>query len=130
MGIPYRAKGLTRGASSKGHEAVKIHIREHNVEVSAQLRAHVVRRLDFLLGRFGERIGRVFVQFTETHQPGAERRCRVDVSLRPQSVRVEDTDTDPFAAANHAIARTARTVVRTLERERAWDQRLIPSRRD
>jgi ribosomal subunit interface protein len=106
---------------------MKIHIREHNVEVTPKLRAHVVRRLDFVLGRFRDRIGRVFVQFSDTHLSGAELRCRVDVSLRPQSVRIEDSDPEAFAAANHAIARTERIVRRALERERVWDPRLTPS---
>ena len=67
------------------------------------------------------------MQFSDTDPSGGELRCRVDVSLRPQSMRIEDRDPDAFAAANHAIARTERTVRRALERERIWDPRLLPS---
>lgn len=98
---------------------MKIHIRERNGRLTKALRAHVERRLGFALGQFGERIGRVVVRFSD--QGGVDRRCQIEVGLHPRSVRVENTDADPFAAVNHAADRVARSVARALERERELD---------
>ncbi len=96
---------------------MKIHIRERNIEVTEDLRAHVERRLGFALGRFGERIGRVVVRFADA-DGHLDRRCQIEVGLRPTIVRVEDRDADLFAAVDHAADRLSRSVARALERER------------
>lgn len=99
---------------------MRIHIRERNLEVSKDLRAHVERRLSFALGRFGDGIGRVTVRFSEINGRGGgvDKRCQIDVDLRPRNVREEDTDVNVFAAVDHAADRLARSVARALERER------------
>ena len=109
---------------------MKIQIRERNAEVTEVLRAHVERRLGIALGRFGERVGHVIVRFSDTngHQDGANKRCQIDVSLRPRSVRVEDTDADLFAAVDHAADRVSRSVARALERELERDEGPIGTR--
>ena len=99
---------------------MKIQIRGHKVPVAEVLRTHVERRLGLALGRFGVRIGRVIVRFS---QIGPENRCEIDVSLRPRSVRVADTAADPFAAVDHATDRASGSVDRALEREREWQER-------
>ncbi|MGZ6124866.1 MAG: ribosome hibernation-promoting factor, HPF/YfiA family [Myxococcales bacterium] len=103
---------------------MKIQIRERNVEVTKILRAHVESRLGLALGRFGERIGQVIVHFSDTdgHRSGLDKRCRIDVGLRPRSVRVEDMDVDLFLSFDHATDRVSRTVARALEREHGWDE--------
>ena len=100
---------------------MQIHIRARRVEVTEVLHAQVERRLGFVLGRFGGRIGRVVVRFSDTngHRGGRDKRCQIDVGLRPSgSVRSEDTDADLFVAVNCAADRVARAVARVLERER------------
>jgi putative sigma-54 modulation protein len=104
---------------------MKIQIRDRNVETTEILRAHVERRLGVALGRFGERIVRVVVRFSDT---GVDKRCQIDVGLRPRSVRVEDTDADLFAAVDHAVDRISRSVARAIERERAVDEATLPPR--
>jgi len=101
---------------------MKIQIREHDVEVTKILRSHVERRLGLALGRFAERIGRVTVRFSESdgHQRALDKRCQIEVGLRPTSVRVEDVDADPFIAVDHAADRVSRSVARALERQRDW----------
>ena len=98
---------------------MKVHIQERNVQVTEALRAHVERRLGLVLGRFGDRIGRVTVRFSgpngRTGEPAT--RCQIDVSLRPQNVRAGDTDADLFAAVDHASDRVSRSVARVLELE-------------
>ncbi len=98
---------------------MNIQIRERNVDVTNVLRAHVERRLAFALSRFGDRVDRVLVRFSESgHGGGADKRCQINVGLRPQVVRVEDIDLDLFAAVDHAANRVSRSVARALERER------------
>ena len=104
---------------------MQIQIRERHVEVTEVLRAHVERRLGFGLARFGARIGRVIVRLSDTngHRGGVDKRCQIDVGLRPSGrVRSEDTDADLGVAVNRATDRVARAVARVLERERAWDE--------
>jgi ribosomal subunit interface protein len=103
---------------------MKIQIRERNVVVTEILRAHVESRLGLALGRFGERIGRVIVRFSHSdgQRSGLDKRCQIDVGLRPRSVRVEDMDIDLFVAVDHATDRASRSIARALERERVWDE--------
>ena len=103
---------------------MKIHIRERNVQVTEVLRSHVQRRVGLALGRFGERIGRVIVRFSDTDglQNRVDKRCQIEVGLRQRSVRVEDMNADLFTAVDHAADRVSRSVARALERQRDWGQ--------
>ncbi len=109
---------------------MKIHIQKRNVEVTKILRAHVESRLGIALGRFGERIGRVMVRFSDTNgrRNGLDKRCQIDVGLRLRSVRVEDMDVDLFVAVNNATDRVSRSVARALEREHELDEGSSKSR--
>jgi ribosomal subunit interface protein len=101
---------------------VKIQIRERNIHISEGLRDHVQRRLGFALARYGERIARVIVRFSdESGESGEEKRCQIHVGLRSRSARVEGKDNDLFAAVDHAAERLSRSVAHVLEREREWD---------
>ena len=100
---------------------MQIHIRACHVELPEILHAQVERRLGFVLGRFGTRIGRVVVRLSDTngHRGGRDTRCQIDVGLRPSgSVQSEDTDADLFVAVHRAADRVARAVARVLARER------------
>jgi ribosomal subunit interface protein len=96
---------------------IKIHIRNHEVDISDVLRIHVERRLGLALARFGDRIGRVMVRFSHADGDGnvGHKRCQIEVGLRPQRLDVEDIDVDLFAAVNHATDRASRSVARALE---------------
>jgi putative sigma-54 modulation protein len=99
---------------------MQIQIRARHVEVTEVLRVHVERRLGFTLSRFGERIGRVTIRFSDTNgrRGGGDKRCQIDVGLRPSgSARGEDTDTDLGVAVNRAADRVARAVARVLLRD-------------
>ena len=99
---------------------MKIQIRRGNVELTERLRAHVERRLGFGLGRFGGRIGRVIIRFSDTNGPrgGVDKRCQIDVSVCPSgNVLVEDIDADLVVAVDHAADRASRCIARMLERE-------------
>ena len=110
---------------------MEIQIRERSVELTEGLRAHVERRLGFALGRFGERISRVIVRFSDTngHRGGADKRCQIDVDLRPSgNLCVEDTDADIYVASDRAANRASRAIARLLDRQREWDSPPIRSR--
>jgi len=99
---------------------IKIHIRNHDVDITDVLRIHVERRLGLALARFADRIGRVMVRFSHAAGEGnaGHKRCQIEVGLRPQRVDAEDTDADLFAAVNHATDRASRSVARALEQGR------------
>jgi ribosomal subunit interface protein len=110
---PRRAQG--------GMDMLNVQIRERNVEISDSLRSHVERKLRFELARFGHRIARVVVRFSDAQSGGsADKRCQIHVGLKSRSARVEDTDADPFVAVDRAALRLVRSVARVLEREREW----------
>ena len=98
---------------------MKIRISARNVTLTDRLRVHVRRRLELALGRFGDRIDKVSVRFTDTDagRGPSQKHCRIEVDLHPRPVTVEDADAEPFAAADGAIDRLSRSVARALERE-------------
>jgi putative sigma-54 modulation protein len=98
---------------------MKIQIRHHDSLVTDKLRTHVLRRLGFALGRYGENIGNVIVRFSHTDgSPGAlDKRCQIEVGLA-RGVEVEEVDADLFVAVNRAADRASRAVARALARER------------
>ena len=98
---------------------MKIRLSARNVTLTDRLRVHVRRRLELALGRFGDRIDKVSVRFTndDAGRGPSQKHCRIEVGLRPRPVIVEDADADPFAAADGATDRLSRSVTRMLERE-------------
>jgi ribosomal subunit interface protein len=108
---------------------MKIHIRGRNVELTEVLRTRVERRLGFALGRFGERIDRVLLRFSDTdgHRGEVDKRCQIEVGLRSKSVTVEHTDADLLVALDRAADRASRSVARALERERDWEESPPPT---
>jgi ribosomal subunit interface protein len=96
---------------------MKIEVRGRNVSLSAALRLRVERRLALALGRFGEQIARVKLSFSRA-EGDADPRCRIDVSLRPTSIRVEHGNPDLSVALDRAADRASRSVARELLRTR------------
>lgn len=100
---------------------LQVQIRERNVEISESLRSHVERKLGSELARFGHRIARVVVRFSDAQSGGnTDTRCQIHVGLQSRSARVEDTDSDLFVAVDRAAERLVHSVARVLEREREW----------
>ena len=69
---------------------MKIHIRKSEVDVTDVIRVHVERRLGLALARFADQIGRVIVRFSNADgdADGAHKRCRIEVGLRPEDLRI------------------------------------------
>ena len=78
--------------------------------------ARLDRDLNLLLARFGTRIDDVIVEIS--HGTVGFKLCKIEVRLKPQVLRVEDSDTDVFLATEHAAQRVARSVSRAIETER------------
>ena len=94
---------------------MKLQIRERDQPLTKRLREHIERRVGFALARFGERVVRVMVRFSDGKgRPGKGKLCEIEVTLRPQTVRVEDRDPDAFAAVDHVAARVSRSIARAL----------------
>ena len=108
---------------------MKIQIREREVGLTEVQRTHAERQLGLALGRFGERIGRVVLRFSDMirERGRPHKRCQIDVGLQPRSVRVEETDADLLVALDRAAGRASRSVARALERERDLDERPVRS---
>jgi putative sigma-54 modulation protein len=107
---------------------MKVQFREG--KVSKVLRAHVEGRLGLALGRFADRIERVIVRVSELE---GEKRCRIEVGLRPKMIRVEGLDASAQSAADHAISRVGASVGRAIEREQIlgagdWQAPKTPTR--
>ncbi len=83
------------------------------------MREAICRRLRFVLGRYGPRLGRVTLHLTEPAD-GATARCRVVAGLvQGGAVRVEVQEADAQAAVEQAAARLGPAVARALRRELA-----------
>src|SRR5437870_14662 len=96
--------------------AMRIVIRGPGLKLTRRLRGQVERRLGFALCRFGDRIDRVTLRFSDAELPGGgvEKRCRIDVGLQPRRVRVEHSDDSLLLALDRAADRISRSVARAL----------------
>lgn len=96
-----------------------IDLRCRPFELTPALAGHVERRLRFALSRFAGRVQAVSVRLTDDNGPrgGVDKACRLRVHLRGAGlVRVEELDSDLYAAVDRAVARLARGVSRALQR--------------
>jgi putative sigma-54 modulation protein len=81
------------------------------------------RRLQFALGRFGERVGRVDVHLYDVNGPrgGIDKCCRLVARLPGQeAVVVEETDSNINALIDRAAQRLGEAVRRRLDRTRRF----------
>lgn len=99
---------------------VKIQIRASGLAITGAERSHVEDRLTVTLARFSERIGKVVVRLSGADLSAGrpEKRCRIEVDMRPQNLHAEDQDTQLITALDRATDRVARAVARALERDR------------
>ncbi len=87
-----------------------IELKLHQVQSDSLLLAYVERRLNFLLGRFRPRIGRVTVRIggNPTMRPD-ETLCRMTVELQPFGpITSEAVDADAYTAIERCANRLAR----------------------
>lgn len=99
---------------------MRIEIKTRGVRLTPDEREKAERRLAFSFARFGKEIGRVRLRVTPAIGPrqGLDKRCRLDVALRPKIITVEHSDPDVLTAAAHIARQAARSIARALKRER------------
>lgn len=101
---------------------MKLELRIGNLQSSAPLEAHVVRKLDFVVRRFTDRIERVLVRLVDVNGPrgGADKRCRMAASLThgAPSVIVEATHSNAYVAITHAAARLHAQIAKVIAKHR------------
>lgn len=102
---------------------MQIVIQARDIKVTKALRAHVELRLGLALSRFGERVGRVAVNLSnsEEHHSKPKKCCQIVLGLR-RYVKVQETDADVFVAVDRAVDRAARSVAHAIEQEPARDR--------
>ena len=101
-----------------GGGKMKLRLVARGIELTADLKGYVRRRIHFALGRFAGRIKSVSVRLADLNGPrgGVDKSCdiRVDVGLR-QEVMVCERHENIHAAVAFAVARADRAVQRQLE---------------
>ena len=100
---------------------MRMMIHARKITLPQTLRDHVERRLNFALGRFGNRIDRVTVWLEDLNGPrgGIDKCCRIEACLpRSGKLQVEVTDAEIEPAVARAADRIARRVKDDLDRMR------------
>jgi putative sigma-54 modulation protein len=112
---------LSAATTIQTRGAMQIEIRARHVDVTAGLRAHVERRLNFALGRFAEQIGTVRVTLDDLNGPrgGIDKRCRIMIRVVPMgTIVMEDQDSNVYTAIDRVAGKAGTGVGRQLRRPR------------
>lgn len=102
---------------------MKLTIRARHVDLTAELREQMHRRLHFALGRLAPAIRAVDVSIVDINGPrgGADKHCRVRVRGRSLPVIViEHVGSDVLSTVSLVAERAERAVVRALSRRRGF----------
>jgi len=106
---------------------MQIHFQCRGIPGKDDLLRHFERRAAFSLDRFRHHIRRVRAKLWDDNGPrgGADKRCRLtlDLSRGPQ-LHVEAGDRDPRVAVDLALDRASRSLARSVERSRAFGDRI------
>jgi ribosome-associated translation inhibitor RaiA len=100
---------------------ITAHIRALGVDVGADERAYIRRKLGGKFGKFASSVERVSIRIVDTNGPkgGVDQVCRIKVVLSGlPSVIVEQRDTTLAAAIDGALTGAERAVRRSLQRRR------------
>jgi putative sigma-54 modulation protein len=98
---------------------VRIHVVGRSVEIDDSLRGFVEHRVLLALGRLSPGIHCAIVRLYDINGPrgGMDKKCRIQVRLRSRnSLVVEHTDSNLYAAISRAADRAGRAVVHAKER--------------
>lgn len=98
-----------------------VQVRLRGLEVPDVVREAIARRIRFALGRFGGPLRSASALVTDENGPrgGADKRCRVELRLRDGArLSVEHEGERLLATVDEALDRSARALVRRLERAR------------
>jgi hypothetical protein len=98
---------------------MQLDIRRQGIEIDEELKARLLRRLDFALGRLGQHVMRVWVHLADENGPrgGIGKRCRILVRLQHlPDVLVEDRDADLNVLIDRTVNRAGLAARRELGR--------------
>ena len=114
-------KARKRASGRADASMIASHIRALGVDVGADERAYIRRKLGMKFGKFASSVERVSVRIEDTNGPrgGVDQVCRIKVVLSGlPSVIVERQDATLVAAINGALTGAERAVRRSLQRRR------------
>ena len=121
---PLRAslpKARKRASGRADASMITAHIRARGVDVGADERAYIRRKLGMKFGKFASSVERVSVRIEDMNGPrgGVDQVCRIKVVLSGlPSVVVEQRDATLVAAIDGALSGAERAVRRSLQRRR------------
>ena len=104
---------------------MKIHLESQGFELTPAIREHVLRQLNFNLANFDNHVMGVDVFLRDINGPkgGADMKALISVKLESrQSITVERTRSDLYAAVALAARQAKRTVRRTLSKHRRMEK--------
>jgi putative sigma-54 modulation protein len=100
---------------------MKLHVKGHGIDLTAELREYIGRRIHFAFGRFAGNVKSLSVRLADVNGPGggANKRCDIhlDTGLRHPMV-VREQQSDIHAAVALAVERAQRFVQRQLRLRR------------
>ncbi len=100
---------------------MEVEVRILGTDLADAVRNYTARRLNFALGRFASRIGRIVVRISDTNgvQGSIDQSCHISAELRPSGrVVLDQTDADLFTAIDRASERVGRAFRREIQRKR------------
>src|SRR4051794_24182916 len=90
---------------------MNLRVKVSNADIDELLGRYIDKRLRVALGRFGDRVGEVFVKLNGSYQ------CRITTELLPfGKFAVDESGSDLFSTIDTAIGRVGRRFRRELER--------------
>jgi putative sigma-54 modulation protein len=101
---------------------MKIDIVTRGVDIDADTRRYIERRIGFALGRFADRVPRTKITLEDQNGPrgGLDTMCRVIAEIsRAENATVVSMDIGARAAVDRAADRIQRAVLRRLDHARA-----------
>jgi ribosomal subunit interface protein len=100
---------------------MRIKVRGHNVKVTRGLLDFVIRRFQFVLGRFTTQLGTVAVNLAFQTEPNVKEvySCCLTIDLAHAGrIRIQTTGDDMATAVIRAAERSSQAVSRRLDRQR------------
>jgi len=102
---------------------MQIVIQSRGFYLTAGLREHVQRRVNFALNWAKYHVGKVYVRLSDINGPhgGEDKRCHIQIAVPGISdVVIKDTEVDLYAAIDRASERAGRSLARRLGRHREY----------
>lgn len=104
---------------------MKINLESQGFELTAAIKAHVLKQLNFNLANFDSHIMSVEVFLRDINGPkgGADMKALLHIKLESrQSIKVESTRSDLYAAIVLAARQAKRAVRRTVSKQRRMEK--------